>query len=218
LSDRLPIRNGLKQGDALSPLLFNFALEYCIRRVKVNQDGLKLNGTHQLLAYADDVNTSILGEIVHAVKKNTEALVAATEEIGLEVNADKTKYMVMSRDQNAGENHSIKIHNSSFERVEEFKYLGTTLKNQNSIQEEIKSILKSGNACYYSVQNILSSRLLSKNLKIRIFRTVILSVALYGCETWSLTLKEERRLRVFEDRVLRRIFVPKRDEVTEKIT
>jgi hypothetical protein len=97
--------------------------------------------------------------------------------------------------------------------MEEFKYLGTTLTDQNSIQEEVKSRLKSGNACYYSVQNLLSSSLLSKNLKIRIYRTIILPVVLYRCETWSLTLKEERRLRVFENRVLRRIFRPKRDEV-----
>ena len=90
-----PIRNGLKQGDGLSPLLFNFALEYAIRKVQVNQDGLKLNGTHQLLAYADDVN--IPGGSVDTVKQNVEALVAATTEIGLEVNAHKTKYMAMSQ-------------------------------------------------------------------------------------------------------------------------
>ena len=100
------------------------------------------------------------------------------------------------------------------EMVEEFKYLGKTLTNQNHIQEEIKSRLKLGNACYYSVQNLLSSRLLSKNLKIQIYRTIILPVVLYGCETWSLTLREERRLRVFENRVLRRVFGSKRDEVT----
>ena len=105
------------------------------------------------------------------VKKNAEALVAATKEIGLEVNAHKTKYMTVSRDQNAGRIHSTKIDNSSIERVEEFKYLGTTLTNQNSIQEEIKSRLKFGNACNYSVQNILSSRLLSKNLKKKKYRT-----------------------------------------------
>jgi len=161
LSDRFPIRNGLKQGDALSPLLFSFALEWAIRRVQVNQDSLKLNGTHQLLAYADDVN--ILEGSIRAVKENAETLVVAAKEIGLEVNADKTKYMVMSRDQNAGRTHSMKTDNSSFERVDEFKYLGTTLTNQNSIQEEIKSILKSGNACYHSVQNLLSSSLLSRN-------------------------------------------------------
>jgi hypothetical protein len=93
LSDMFPIRNVLKQGDALSPLLFNFALEYTIRRVQVNQDGLKLNGTHQFLAYADDVN--ILEGSAHTVKENAEALVVATKEIGLEVNVDKTKYMIM---------------------------------------------------------------------------------------------------------------------------
>ena len=124
VSDRFPIRNGLKQGDALSPLLFNFALEYAIRRVQVNQDGLKINGTHQLLAYADDVN--ILGGSLHTLKENAEALVAATWEIGEEVSAVKTKYMVMSQDQNAGRNHNVRIDNSTFERVEEFKYLGTT--------------------------------------------------------------------------------------------
>ena len=89
-------------------------------------------------------------------------VVVATREIGLEVSADKTKYMVMSRGQNAGRIHSVRIDNSTFDRVEDFKYLGTTLTNQNSIAEEIKSRLRSGNACYHSVQNILSSRLLSK--------------------------------------------------------
>ena len=98
---------------------------------------MKLNGTHQLLAYADDVN--ILRGSIHTVKENAEALVAAAREIGLELSAAKTKYMVMSRDQNAGRIHSVRMDNSTFERVEEFKYLGTTLTNQNAIQKEIKS-------------------------------------------------------------------------------
>ena len=108
----------------------------------------------------------------------------------------------------------MEVDNSSIERVDEFKYLGTTLTNQNSIQEEIRSTLKLGNACYHSVQNLLSSSLLSKNLKLKIYRTIILPVVLYGCETCSLTLREEHRLRVSENRVLRRIFGPKRDRVT----
>jgi hypothetical protein len=111
---------------------------------------------------------------------------------------------------------------TSSERVEEFKYWGATLTNRNSIHEEIKGRLKSGNACYYSVQNLLSSRLLSQNTKIRVYRTIIVPVVLYGCESWSLTLREEQRpwvfknrvLGVFENRVLRRIFGPKRDEAT----
>jgi hypothetical protein len=110
----------------------------------------------------------------------------------------------------------MKIDSKSFERVEEFKYLGATLTNHNSIHEEIKSTLKSGNACYHLVQNLLSSRLLSKNKKIWVYRTIILPAVLHGCETWSLTLREEQRLRVFENRVLRRIFGPKREEVTRE--
>ena len=92
--------------------------------------------------------------------------------------------------------------------------MGKTLTNQNSISEEIKSRLRLGNARYNSVQNLLSSRLLSKNLKIKIYRTIILPVVLWGCETWSLTLWEERKLRVFENMVLRRIFGPRSDAVT----
>ena len=102
-------------------MLFNFALECAIRRVQVNQDGLKLNGTHQLLAYADDV--IILGGSVHKVNENSEALVVATKEI---VNADKSKYMIVSRDQNARRSYSMKIDNSSIERVKSSK-CGCTL-------------------------------------------------------------------------------------------
>jgi len=100
-------------------------------------------------------------------RKNTGAFVVASKETGLEVNADKTKYVIMSRDKNAGRSHSIKTDNSSFETVEEFRYLGTTLTNQHSSQEEIKSIMKSGNACYHSVQILVSSCLLSKYKQLR---------------------------------------------------
>ena len=103
------------------------------------------------------IDVNILGGNVHTVKENAEALVVATKDIGLEVNVDKTKYMIMSRDQNAGQSHSMKIDNSSFERVEEFKYLGATTAYQNCSHEQIKSRLKSGNACYHSALNHLSS-------------------------------------------------------------
>ena len=105
---------------------------------------MKLNGTHQFLAYADDVN--ILGGSIHTLKENAEALIAATREIGLEVSADEPDYIVMSRDQNVERIHSVRIDNNTFESVEEFIYLGTTLTNRNSIEEEIRSRLSSGDS------------------------------------------------------------------------
>jgi hypothetical protein len=150
---------------------------------------------------------------IDTINKNTKTLIDASKEVGLVVNVEKTKYMLVSRDQNGGQNWEIKIGNRSFENVSQFKYLGTTVTNQNLIQEEIKRRLNSGNARYHSVQNLLSSRLLSKNV-VRIYKTTILPVVLYGCETWSLTVRKEHELRVFQNRELRRIFGPKRDRVT----
>jgi hypothetical protein len=98
--------------------------------------------------------------------------------------------MLLSHNQNAGQNHNIKITNRSFETVAHFIYLGMTVTNQNLIKEEIKRRWNSGNAYYHSVQNLLSSHLISKNVKIRIYKITILPVVLYGCETWSLTLRE----------------------------
>jgi hypothetical protein len=116
--------------------------------------------------------------------------------------------LVISRDQNAGRSHNIRTDNSFFERVEQFKYLEKT--NRNFILEETGIRLKPGNDCYHSVQNFLSFSLLSKNIKIKMYRTIISSVVLYVCETWSLTLTENLRLRVFENRVLGRVFGPKK--------
>jgi hypothetical protein len=113
-----------------------------------------------------------------------------------------------------GQRQSIKIGNRSFQDLAKFKYLGTTLTDQNYIREEIKVRLNLGNDCYHSVQSLLSSRLLSRNVKVKTYKTIILPVVLYGCETWFLMLREEHRLRVFENRVLRRTFGPKRDKVT----
>jgi hypothetical protein len=121
----------------------------------------------------------------------------------------------MSR-KKAEQKHSIKTANWSFEGVAKFRYFGTKLTDQNCMQEQIKCRLNSGNACYHSVQSILSSRLLSRNVKVKIYKTIILPAVLYWCETWFLILMDEHRLRVFENRVLRRIFGPKGDEVTEE--
>ncbi|KAJ4448530.1 hypothetical protein ANN_10548 [Periplaneta americana] len=286
LSDAFPIHCGLKQGGALSPVLFNFALEYAITKVQNNTQGLELNRLHQLLVYADDGN--MLGENPQTIRENAEILVEASKAIGLEVNPEKTKYMIMSRDQNIVRNETIKIGDLSFEEVEKFKYLEATeikvhfyspqqrsaaySRSTDSGTPLVTSVVTSDDvnppAGDITVSSQFTARLswlvllaqslaftesrtpdlqrrsaelrtqvpqlrstalelrasgstvtdttqsAVKNLKVRIYKTVILPVVLYGCETWTLILREEHRLMVFENKVLRKIFGAKRDEVT----
>jgi hypothetical protein len=122
--------------------------------------GLKQNRTHQRLAYADDVN--LLVDNIDTVKKNTDNLIDASKEVGLEINVEKTKYMLLSCHQNVGQNRDKRIENRLFENESKFKYLGTTVTTENLIQEKIKRRLNSGNACYHSFQNLLSSCMLQK--------------------------------------------------------
>jgi hypothetical protein len=122
LSDKFPIQNDLKQGDGLSPLLLNFALEYGIRKVQENEVGLELNGTHQLLVWAADDN--LLDDSMDAIRKNAKTPLEADRDVGLEASAGKTKYMIMSRHPNSGQNQNIRIVNESSENAVKFKYLG----------------------------------------------------------------------------------------------
>jgi hypothetical protein len=125
--------------------------------------GIKLCMHFTSLVCGDDNN--LLGDSINTIKENRETLLEASRDVGLEINAEKTKYMIISRHQNSGQNQNIRIANESFEKVAKFKYLGTTLTNQNDIYDEMKSRLNSRNAWCHSVQNLLSSRLIPKKTK-----------------------------------------------------
>jgi hypothetical protein len=160
LSDTFPIQNGLKQGAAFITKAFNSALEYAIRKVPENQLGLKLNGTYKLLLYADQANLFRCN--VNIIKKRREAVIDASKEVGLEVNAEKTMHMLLSCQQNAGQNQS-----RCFENLTEIKYFRTAVKNHNFIHRGNKKHMKLCNACYHSVQTFLSSNLLYKTIKLK---------------------------------------------------
>jgi hypothetical protein len=157
MTDAYPIQSGLKQGDGLSPLLFNFTLKYSIRKIPEKEEGLVLNETHQFLVYADNVN--ILDENTNTAQKNTEALSETRSNVGLEESTDKIKYIVVFRHQNAGRNHNLLIANDWLENMTKFKYLRTTVTIENCIDEGIRNRLNSVNACYNSVRNRLSTHL-----------------------------------------------------------
>jgi hypothetical protein len=176
LSDISLIRNGIKQGDALSPLLINFALNHAIRKVQKNQVGLMLKGTHQVLVYADDVN--LLGDNKSTKKKNTEHLANVSKEICLEINVEKTKYMLLSFHQNACQNPKMKIGNRSFENVSRFEYLGPTVTKQTLVQEQLKRKLHSGNVCCNSVHKLCLSFCTVKTQK---FEYIRLQFCLWFC-------------------------------------
>jgi hypothetical protein len=149
LFDKFPIQNGFKEGDVSSSLLFNIV----IKRVQENQEGLKLYRTRKFLAYVDYV--VVVRETIDTIQKNIKVLLNASKEVGNGMNSEKTKYMLTSRCQKAGQRQSINIANRSFKHVAKFKYLGTTLTDQNCTQEEIKCRLNTVNASCHSVQSFI---------------------------------------------------------------
>ena len=227
-SREFQIRRGLRQGDSLSCILFNITLEKVIRNIHIDtrgtitryflrdSEGPQPIGTLysqplQYLAYADDI--ALLGKSDKDITKAFNELENASLLAGLEVNSQKTKYMTMSREERGKESSkNLEIRNYIFEKVNQFKYLGSVIHENNDLLIEIKERIAAGNKAYFSCNNMLKSKNINRNTKKIIYKTIIRPVIMYASETWTLTRTTENMLNTWERKILRRIYGPIQDE------
>lgn len=199
------VNQGLRQGDILSTILFNIALEKVMRRVDVsNPGGTLLNRLSQNLAYADDID--MMTRRLQDLEAGLARLEEAAGEMGLQVNQAKTKYMFSSRTRGAGDDHRIKLNGGYYDKCRNFKYLGSLITTDNNKSDEIKARIAAGNRSYYALLKIFKSRSLSRNLKIKVYRSVVKPVVTYGSEAWTLTVTDEELLRRWERKILRKLY------------
>ena len=201
--------SGLRQGCILSPLLFSFAMEKITRTILNRPEGMiinnNINNNIKDLSYADDID--LIAPTLEDLGNMASDLNEMASRIGLSINENKTKLMKITKgdDQN---NNVVVVGGLNVAYVNEFKYLGSIVTSKNEIEKEIKSRITSGNKCYYSLINLFKKRSINIKTKCKIYTTVVRPVALYGCETWTLTKKLEKKLLVFENAILRRIAGP----------
>ena len=203
-SSPFEFRRGLRQGDGLSCLLYNIALEAVIRRVSIDTSGTIFRKSAQLLGYADDIDiiTRNFGTMVETyIRLKVEA-----KRIGLAVNTSKTKYMKGSRDDNASLPQRIWIDGDEIEVVDEFVYLGSLVTADNDTSREIRRRIMAGNRAYFGLRRTLRSNRVRRQTKLTIYKTLIRPVVLYGHEIWTLLMEDQRALGVFERKVLRTIY------------
>jgi len=200
-SNAFQVRFGVRQGDSLSSILFNLALEKVIRSIKTNPGGTIMNRLSQHLAYADDVN--LIARNKSTLKELFTALEMAANDFGLKINEDKTKYMTTNLDDTS--ESKFEIHNYKFELVKEFKYLGSIISNKGGSQTDIRARLLAANRCYFALLDILKSRQITRMLKLKIYKTIIRPIAIFGSECWTLNLSDERLLVTWERKILRKI-------------
>lgn len=161
-------------------------------------------GTHTLLAYADDI--IILGKSKHDIEERARKLINYSSSMGLVINENKTKYMMMTR--NATTKGNLHVGDLTFEQVGDFKYLGVNINEKNNMHNEVKMRLNVANRCYFTMKEMLSSKLLSRRTKERLYCTYMRPIVTYACETWSSTQGDEEKLQNFERKILRKIYGP----------
>lgn len=205
------IASGLRQGCILSCLLFNLVMEKVTRTINDREEGCKLNDINIMnLTYADDVD--IIAESREDLTRLCIPIQEEASRVGLAINFEKTKFLYMSRSNTDRNMTNIMIDNKKIEEVESFKYLGATVTNLNMMEKEITVRIASANKSYYSLMPLMKRKSITRYTKIRLYNTVIRPVVLYACETWSLTKKQQQRILVFENNILRRITGPIFDE------
>lgn len=204
------IGKGVRQGDALSTILFNIVLERMIRKIDINPGGSIYNRMIQILAYADDV--VVISRSVQDMRIAVQQLIEEGNKVGLKINEGKSKYMIATRDNNRWRNvDNIQIGTYSFQKESRFKYLGSVITENGTTTEEINERLKKGNKCYWGLLPLMKSRDLSKNCKKKIYRTVIRPIVTYASESWCMLKSDERKIAAWERKILRRIYGPKKE-------
>jgi len=203
LSESFDVNTVLRKGDALSPLFFNLALEKVVRTMPAYQD-TELLGEYSTLAYADDI--VVMGNTRIEVTAKTDDLLKAAKFMGLKINQDKTKYMVVSREYEMVADLSVGQY--TFQAVNDFKYLGTNINRNNNMPNKIKLRISAANKGFFALTKLFKSKLLSKRSKINLYLSYLRPGLAYGCETWSVTKGDEEKLLIFERKILRRIYGP----------
>jgi hypothetical protein len=205
-SESFKTRQGLRQGDVLSMLLFNVVLEVVVRRANLQTTGTIYNEETQLLAYADDIDI-VLGRSQSAVRDAYLALEGEAAKVGLKINEQNTKFMIAARNDRTTRDlgQSVAIGNKHFEVVKEFVYLGSLMTLTNDVSLEIQRRIQTANRCFFGLRKYLQSSHLSRQTKFTIHVTLIRLVLLYGSETWVLTKREENQLLVFKRKIFRTI-------------